>query len=100
MDTRVFPSLWEWERTCTLYGYGKRCPTLDGGTNMTKRYVVAATKRIRGDHRAGMVAFRRVTWLAHGKTHAATIAVALHANGWNVTRIAECETEGRYDNRR
>jgi len=64
------------------------------------RFLVAATKRVRGDMRAGPRAFRRVTWLADSKGHAVTMALTLASAGWNVTRIAECETEGRFDNRR
>lgn len=54
-----------------------------------KRYLVCATKRVRGDHRKGMVAFRKVAWQADGERAAAVIASELHRNGWNVTRIRE-----------
>lgn len=64
------------------------------------RFIVSGTKRNRNDKRTGLRAFRRMTWLADGKTHAVAIALTMASAGWNVTRIAECETEGRFDNRR
>lgn len=54
-------------------------------------YHVAATKRRRGDHRAGLRAFRRVTWLAKDTGGALSIARVLVQNGWNVTRVWKAE---------
>lgn len=54
---------------------------------MAPTYYVRATKRRRGDHRAGRVAFKAVTWLARGTGSALSIARALVQNGWNVTRV-------------
>lgn len=66
--------------------------TLKVSGQMT-RLVVTATKRRRGDMRRGMVAFRKVSWLADTQKFALRIAATLAAFGWDVVAIREATLE-------